>query len=358
MDIQKLMIWYKDGSVDMVKQNELKRKHVDRRKVQLILCPDLYRANVMIPLIPNPVWLASEFSGKIIMQASMIDYDEIMISPLKNIPSEIHTTSLIEFVYYITSFYRVNGFNDQFDDSPMRYAFYPIWYEFQFKDASGDVIDSVDSGKLESVSSDTYWDDGIIDFICKDRLRALRHMIYDVECSGSIRHTISILPRIIMISDNTAHEIKKTSRIPMDSIVLYRLYGYESYMVSTPRINGKILNHLPAYLNIAVYDKNAALEKQFSYADSFMNEAVNLDLKLSDPNSFMGFSLYLREFIDYLKVIYQFLYEENYDDQSKVYPSVQIQLEEMNHTAFKEIFLDKEISNGELYSKLVYYATK
>lgn len=376
MDPRALIIWYKDGSTRMVNEHDLKPKHMDKRQVQLVLCPDLYRPNIFIPIKPNPLWLAHEFIGQIAIQCSLLDYEEQLADPLAELPSVIQTNSLVEFVYYITSLYRANGFSDLLssaisDSFTINYSFYPIKYSFTFKDIKGEIIRTIDNKKLSALKSSTYLDNGLVEFVCKDRLKALKELLYEVECGDSYRETISKLPKAILLSDDMAYSVKKPSRLDMTAIVLYRLYGYESYLVMTPKMVSNILMKLPARCNIGVYDPDICEKSYLVHAsqreiketfaeipynpDSSLDDFVLfMELSFSDHSEYLGFMMYLQEFFEYLKIITAVIVDK---DCSTSTPQAIMHLVSISKEHTSHVFLDKEISDGKLYSNLMHYLT-
>ena len=108
MSNQRIMILYKDRSYKLVKEKDL-YKNFKEKEIKLLLFPSKSNSVIFYPIKPDKRLLASHFSITLEFDIGDFDYDENRISYKDSMKSHYETDSVIDFIEYISIFYKNSG---------------------------------------------------------------------------------------------------------------------------------------------------------------------------------------------------------------------------------------------------------
>lgn len=362
----KLIIVYKSGRYDEVSEHKLKKKHMDKKTVDFILSPDTTRPNLYYKIKPNKLWLAHTFVSEMVLQCSLMDFEEMQIMRLNELPSRIETNSVVELIQYLTTLYRANGFSSLMDAQiseiePVSYVFYPVYYKTTFKDETGDIICELESEKLKMTKTTLYCENGVYEYVTEGRMDAYSELMYDID--GNTKRSIQGFPLAYHLNCGYMKPVKKTSKLLDSEKLLYEISDYGAYFAITKSIFNRIIKCARFEFHVVCQWKNRQVPRP-----TIINPIVALEgggaildllYKVYDPSAYITWMNFGPEIATYLQLVTLF-----YDDDAEITADdceVSIITENSSaiHTGWapelvtNEVFRLKDITSGRLRRAMV-----
>ena len=107
-----IIILYKDKSYKITQENKLSKYMKDVNLIKYLLVQSLSDSLVYYPIIPDKRLLAGHFELKMQFDISSIDFDENTVQYIDTFTSNYKTDSLVQFVDYLSIFYKINGISE------------------------------------------------------------------------------------------------------------------------------------------------------------------------------------------------------------------------------------------------------
>lgn len=360
-----LIILYKNNEVGLINPDKLKEKHINYKTVKYILVPAFGKPNVFYIIKPSKLLLAKRFKVSMTIDASMVDYEESLVSYIDSIDSSIDTKSMVEFVNFMATLYKINGFAELLESSAldMCYAiqsFYPTEYHVEFFDDKDNLMDSINSGKLEITRRNLYTDECPVNFIVQDRMDPLEDILFNIS---SATKSIHDLPFDFHLDGNYWRDSVKLSQLKGTDIILFYLKGFGAYfLLDVSTINQFIKLH-PCRMLSQVHGSDRRddailkrLDKLSEYDrisigehienNEFDNYTLLYEFNLADLWTNTAFFCFGSDIVMYLRMI-AFLME---DCESKEFSDYRLVMFDATN---RKLYIDTEIQSGKLKEAIV-----
>ena len=329
-----LSIFYHNGDVEEVREDKLEKKHVNSRKVDFILSPSIGKNLVYNIVKPSTLLLAKRFVSNMVIQCAEVEYDDYYIQRLGDIPSSIETTSVVQFIQYITTLYRLYGFSEIMESSNMikdynnSFAFYPIAYSTEFYDASGRLMERIENYNLPQLTEENYEctiNDNLFAWITEGRLCGYKEILFECDSKTGDKSVMDT-PKLIQIfkNNNSWIPLKKLRQLKTKDRALFRIDGFGSYMLISRHIwelitgRGRVDIWTYSYIEPEKYNDEDPTEFRVKMLDNikelFENNMVEnfhgydliLQWKIRDSYIFSQWLIYAEDLISYLNIVTYF----------------------------------------------------
>lgn len=246
----RIIIFYKDKSYKLVKEKDL-YKNFDEKKIKLLLFPSKSNSIIFYPIKPDKRLLASHFSVTLEFDIGEFDYDDNIVNYKDSMKSHYETDSVIDFIEYISIFYKNNGIAEILESAVLQDGFayvtsiYPVYYHIDF--GYNHEYESIDSGKLERYTSQKYLKIPAFSWINENRMYNISDILYIPDSDKNSSHE---LPILLSLTDGYWSKIKYINNINelhlnKDDIVLLKSNEFNSYYLTTHDIFN-MMCHIPS----------------------------------------------------------------------------------------------------------------
>lgn len=340
--LQYITVLYKNGSFDEVREDRLEKKHVDSHRVKYLIFPDLTRNLVYNIVKPTSLLLAKRFESDMLIQGSDVEFDEGVISPFGTIPSECSTESVVEFIQYITTLYRLYGFaeimesSNMLKDYQMSFVFYPIEYSTRFYDDHDRLMETIHQ-KLPRASGEMYLERDIFAWITEDRMRGYQEILFQADAPKG-DESVMDTPRIIRLFTNRSWiPVKKPKHLDNER-ALFRIDGFGGYLLISKHIwelmtgKGSIDLWTYSYIEPELYDDSkqktafrvemlGQIQQLFErgLVENFHGYDLVMHWEIRDPYVFSQWLAYGEDIISYINIVTYFaalkLSDEEMDEE-------------------------------------------
>lgn len=250
MSNQRIIILYKDRSYKLVKENDL-YKNFKEKEIKLLLFPSKSNSVIFYPIKPDKRLLASHFSITLEFDIGDFDYDENRISYKDSMKSHYKTDSVIDFIEYISIFYKNSGIAEVLESAILQDGFayvtsiYPVHYHIDFGYAN--QYESIDSGELERYKSDHYLHIPAFSWINESRMYNISDILYTTDSNKNGSHS---LPILLSLTDGYWDKIKYINNInelhlDKENIILLKSNEFNCYYLTTYEVFNTMC-HIPS----------------------------------------------------------------------------------------------------------------
>lgn len=242
------ILYKKSHIIATVKENKLKSKHVDPKKVKYILVPSIDTPNTFICIKPTYLLLADRFKAYIKIDSLLQDFEDDILYRITQTESSIDTKSVITFINYMSSLYIHYGFSSMIEEtaidaSSIIAALIPTVYSIQFIDKDNSLIHEINSSSLSPIQYDAYFGDtdiNIYEYLLT-YYEPFEELLlkFDAKQNDSIQY----IPKLIIVNTSlgTWEPSKKISYISLDTPVFYQLNHFGHYFLATTRFYNRLL---------------------------------------------------------------------------------------------------------------------
>lgn len=240
-----IILLYKDKSFKAIKEKDF-RKYFNSKELKCVLFPKLDNPTVYYPIIPDKRLLSSSFHVELTFDISEFDLDRNGIYFKDRFNSSFDTQSVIEFIEYLSIFYKNNGSSALLesacleDGNGIMRAIYPTHYKIDFEYG----MESIDSGVLNNATSDIEIEDPIYQWLVEDRMYYLSDILFTTE---SDKNSSFKLPNFLILKENTWTKnkyIHNSDELDLDDndLVLIRMDSFHSYYLLPWDIASQIMH--------------------------------------------------------------------------------------------------------------------
>lgn len=227
-----IIFLYKDKSYKVIKEKDF-RRYFNSKELKCILFPKLDNPTVYYPIIPDKRLLSTTFHVELTFDISEFDLDENMIYFKDRFNSSFHTQSVIEFIEYLSIFYKNDGTAALLesayleDGNGIMRAMYPIYYKIEFDCG----MESIESGALNNVTYNSEIEEPIYEWLVEDRMYYLSDILFTIE-SG--KNACFKLPNFLILKDGKWVKNKYINdiedlKLDDDDLILIQMDNYKSY---------------------------------------------------------------------------------------------------------------------------------
>ena len=242
MKSEKIFILYRDKSYKWKKIKKLTKDDMNPKEVRYLLIPSIKNSLVFYTILPDKRLLSNSFKVHIIMDIANIDCDNQYFDFIDRFHSDYETDSLLEFIEFISIFYKINGSAEVMEDSWLSdgitdtRSIYPVYYKIEFIN-HGKITDTIDSGELPNYTDSSQLKDTAFEWITKDRMDAISNILLSWD---SDKNSIVRLPILMVFKNDTWGKILYNYNIEdfnldSDTLIMIRLEGFGSYYLTTYR---------------------------------------------------------------------------------------------------------------------------
>lgn len=242
----KIIILYKDKSYKLIKENEFYKEMKSNKSIRCLLFPSLTNNLVYYPVLPDKCLLSNEFKIDITFDIGQFDFDEDTMTFIDRFTSHYETTSVLQFINYISIFYKINGCAEIFESAFLGDGYtivstiYPIHYNISF--GYGNEKYNIDSGILRNSIKDNYLPDTAFRWITDGRMDSISHILFTSDFGENSFYN---LPLLIALRNENWFQTKYANKITYlnlnpDDIILIKINGFNSYYLSTYKMYCKM----------------------------------------------------------------------------------------------------------------------
>lgn len=330
MDNPRIIVLYKTKRYKVINPSKLYHELQHDSDIRCLLFPSLSRNLVYYPILPSKCLLSSKFVVDITFDIGDFDFDENSFTFIDRFSDHYETTSVLQFIEYISIFYKIPGvsseleyafLSDGYSEIP---AIYPIQYRISF-DRHYKEYD-IDSGELKSSTTDCYLPDAAFNWITDERLDNMSSIMYTIGIGKNSYHN---LPLIMGLKNNEWCKTKHMNRVSQlgldnDDIILVKLGEFNSYYLTTYSIYDRlsklkslslniIINPIDGindsmhqqyaikYNNISQYDR----EILFNYLKDECSYYFDYTFIVGDNYSILIWLIFNQDIISYLAALYK-----------------------------------------------------
>ena len=242
MKNDKIIILYRDKSYKWKKIKKLTKDDMNPKEVRYLLIPSLNNPLLFYTILPDKRLLSDAFKVYIQMDIANIDCDNQYFNFIDRFSSQYETESLLEFIEFISIFYKINGAAEIMEDSWLidgitdTRSIYPVRYLVQFIN-NGKVIDEIDSGELPNYTNDSELRETAFEWVTQNRTDAISDILLSWD---SDKNSIVKLPILLIFKNDLWGKIRYSYNIEgldldPDTMIMIRLDGFGSYYLTTYR---------------------------------------------------------------------------------------------------------------------------
>lgn len=271
-----IIILYKDKSYKIVKESNF-HKYFNKDKISLLLFQSLSNSLIYYPILPNEKLLSNYFSIDLTFDISNFDFDANYINPKDSFTHHYETTSLCQFIEYLSIFYKINGSAELVESAFLGDGYsemttiYPVHYHIDF-----DNYESIDSGQLQRSVTEGFLNQNAFSWIMEDRMSELSDILVTID---SNKKSVYKLPILMVMTDDTWAKIKKVNHLPelnlgSDELVLIKTEEFNCYYLTQYELY-HIMSHTPTFnmdIIIAGLDQIDGFYREFALSINKRNQ--------------------------------------------------------------------------------------
>lgn len=236
-----IIILYKDKSYKITQEHKLSKYMKDINLIKYLLVQSLSNSLVYYPVIPDKRLLAGHFELELQFDISSIDFDENSVQYIDTFTSKYKTDSLVQFIEYLSIFYKINGISELLESAflgdgySIIRAIYPSYYHIHFGYGNYNDYEDIDSGELKRFKSSDSYDESAFTWLINDRMSNLSDILLTPDSDKNSSHK---LPILMEMSDDKWTKINKVNYLPElnidnDAMILLKVNDFNSYYLTT-----------------------------------------------------------------------------------------------------------------------------
>ena len=236
-----IIILYKDKSYKITQEHKLSKYMKDISLIKYLLVQSLSNSLVYYPVIPDKRLLAGHFELELQFDISSIDFDENSVQYIDTFTSKYKTDSLVQFIDYLSIFYKINGISELLESAflgdgySIIRAIYPSYYHIHFGYGNYNDYEDIDSGELKRFKSPDSYDESAFTWLINDRMSNLSDILLTPDSDKNSSHK---LPILMEMSDDNWTKINKVNYLPElnidnDAMILLKVNDFNSYYLTT-----------------------------------------------------------------------------------------------------------------------------
>ena len=332
MKSDRILILYRTGNYKWKKVKKLTNEDMNKEKIRYLLIPSLKNPLLFYVILPDKRLLSDYFHIKIVMDIANIDFDNDYFNFIDRFHSEYETDSLIDFIEFLSVFYKINGISETMEDSWLYEGMsdvrtmYPIYYKIEFY-THNMLTNTIDSGELPNYTDDSELRSTAFTWITNERMDAISDIMLNWD-SG--KNSIVKLPILLTFNDGNWNKIKYINNIDSikmspDDLIMIRLDGYGSYYLTNYQMFN-IMSHKESFCmdllaaNVNSYQIESSLYKNIGdrfdispqverdafcrYLKEDMNYLYGYTYNLGDIYSLIIWLTFAKDIVTYLHALF------------------------------------------------------
>ena len=332
MKSDRILILYRTGNYKWKKIKKLTNEDMNKEKIRYLLIPSSKNPLLFYVILPDKRLLSDYFHIKIVMDIANIDFDNDYFNFIDRFHSEYETDSLIDFIEFLSVFYKINGISETMEDSWLCEGMsdvrtmYPIYYKIEFY-THNMLTNTIDSGELPNYTDDSELRSTAFTWITNERMDAISDIMLNWD-SG--KNSIVKLPILLTFNDGNWNKIKYINNIDSikmspDDLIIIRLDGYGSYYLTNYQMFN-IMSHKESFCmdllaaNVNSYQIESSLYKNIGdrfdispqverdafcrYLKEDMNYLYGYTYNLGDIYSLIIWLTFAKDIVTYLHALF------------------------------------------------------
>lgn len=332
MKSDRILILYRTGNYKWKKVKKLTNEDMNKEKIRYLLIPSIKNPLLFYVILPDKRLLSDYFHIKIVMDIANIDFDNDYFNFIDRFHSEYETDSLIDFIEFLSVFYKINGISETMEDSWLCEGMsdvrtmYPIYYKIEFY-THNMLTNTIDSGELPNYTDDSELRSTAFTWITNERMDAISDIMLNWD-SG--KNSIVKLPILLTFNDGNWNKIKYINNIDSikmspDDLIMIRLDGYGSYYLTNYQMFN-IMSHKESFCmdllaaNVNSYQIESSLYKNIGerfdispqverdafcrYLKEDMNYLYGYTYNLGDIYSLIIWLTFAKDIVTYLHALF------------------------------------------------------
>ena len=332
MKSDRILLLYRTGNYKWKKIKKLTNEDMNKEKIRYLLIPSLKNPLLFYVILPDKRLLSDYFHIKIVMDIANIDFDNDYFNFIDRFHSEYETDSLIDFIEFLSVFYKINGISETMEDSWLCEGMsdvrtmYPIYYKIEFY-THNMLTNTIDSGELPNYTDDSELRSTAFTWITNERMDAISDIMLNWD-SG--KNSIVKLPILLTFNDGNWNKIKYINNIDSikmspDDLIMIRLDGYGSYYLTNYQMFN-IMSHKESFCmdllaaNVNSYQIESSLYKNIGdrfdispqverdafcrYLKEDMNYLYGYTYNLGDIYSLIIWLTFAKDIVTYLHALF------------------------------------------------------
>ena len=332
MKSDRILILYRTGNYKWKKIKKLTNEDMNKEKIRYLLIPSSKNPLLFYVILPDKRLLSDYFHIKIVMDIANIDFDNDYFNFIDRFHSEYETDSLIDFIEFLSVFYKINGISETMEDSWLCEGMsdvrtmYPIYYKIEFY-THNMLTNTIDSGELPNYTDDSELRSTAFTWITNERMDAISDIMLNWD-SG--KNSIVKLPILLTFNDGNWNKIKYINNIDSikmspDDLIMIRLDGYGSYYLTNYQMFN-IMSHKESFCmdllaaNVNSYQIESSLYKNIGdrfdispqverdafcrYLKEDMNYLYGYTYNLGDIYSLIIWLTFAKDIVTYLHALF------------------------------------------------------
>lgn len=335
----KLLILYKNGTMLEISEKKLEPNYM--KKAKYLLVPIDKKPNAYWCVRPSKMWFASRYIVDMQMDVCIVDFEESLYSNYGFVPSHFESTSLVAFVNFLCTLYKLNGYlnlaeQGTGDLNACLQMFTPSKIQVVALDDDKHI-------KYELVSPEIYHTEGYSD--------SATDVIFQLEKMGDIlsdllfgfdsaKDTINCIPQLIEVDFMRMEwaERKKITKCRYNGYKLFRIDDFGAYFLGSDDIWNRCMRARGMWLYIFGLGTNDAellpkairngvmqcdhvspMNRQI-LSEACDNEeidayAVRYHMSIADPFAYLQWITFSEDIIAYV-VLMTYIVENSIDESS------------------------------------------
>ena len=332
MKSDRILILYRSGNYKWKKIKKLTNEDMNKEKTRYLLIPSSKNPLLFYVILPDKRLLSDYFHIKIVMDIANIDFDNDYFNFIDRFHSEYETDSLIDFIEFLSVFYKINGISETMEDSWLCEGMsdvrtmYPIYYKIEFY-THNMLTNTIDSGELPNYTDDSELRSTASTWITNERMDAISDIMLNWDSS---KNSIVKLPILLTFNDGNWNKIKYINNIDSikmspDDLIMVRLDGYGSYYLTNYQMFN-IMSHKESFCmdllaaNVNSYQMESSLYKNIGerfdispqverdafcrYLKEDMNYLYGYTYNLGDIYSLIIWLTFAKDIVTYLHALF------------------------------------------------------
>ena len=332
MKSDRILILYRTGNYKWKKIKKLTNEDMNKEKTRYLLIPSSKNPLLFYVILPDKRLLSDYFHIKIVMDIANIDFDNDYFNFIDRFHSEYETDSLIDFIEFLSVFYKINGISETMEDSWLCEGMsdvrtmYPVYYKIEFY-THNILTNTIDSGELPNYTDDSELRSTAFTWITNERMDAISDIMLNWD-SG--KNSIIKLPILLTFNDGNWNKIKYINNIDSikmspDDLIMIRLDGYGSYYLTNYQMFN-IMSHKESFCmdllaaNVNSYQIESSLYKNIGdrfdispqverdafcrYLTEDMNYLYGYTYNLGDIYSLIIWLTFAKDIVTYLHALF------------------------------------------------------
>ena len=332
MKSDRILILYRTGNYKWKKVKKLTNEDMNKEKIRYLLIPSLKNPLLFYVILPDKRLLSDYFHIKVVMDIANIDFDNDYFNFIDRFHSEYETDSLIDFIEFLSVFYKINGISATMEDSWLCEGMsdvrtiYPVYYKIEFY-THNVLTNTIDSGELPNYTDDSELRSTAFTWITNERMDAISDIMLNWD-SG--KNSIVKLPILLTFNDGNWNKIKYINNIDSikmspDDLIMIRLDGYGSYYLTNYQMFN-IMSHKESFCmdllaaNVNSYQIESSLYKNIGerfdispqverdafcrYLKEDMNYLYGYTYNLGDIYSLIIWLTFAKDIVTYLHALF------------------------------------------------------